>query len=188
MEKWTSEKISVLSQYTCIALASRSAGERSHQTQLGTEFCTKSVFRLGKIDGEGFPVAEQEDFVFGVGTGVAAVRGTLAGTIDDRSCLDGRLFIGSKALLQEILVQPGTQGALLPVCIALVILIGNGVQAALAEQQALSVFFFQDDPFNGLLSIVRVVVLVISAKGYGFAGSIVNVRGFRIAASDIEDV
>ena len=38
LEKWTSEKVSVLSLYTCSALASRSAGERTHQTQLGTEF------------------------------------------------------------------------------------------------------------------------------------------------------
>ena len=149
---------------------------------------TQSVLQFGEIGYEDFAVAEQKDFVFSVGASVDTEFCPLIGTVDHFCSLDSGLFFISKGLLQEFIIHPAAQGALFPRGCTVFIMVRNGVQAALAEQQAFSVFLFQDDPFDGLLTVVRIVVLVISAKGYSFTGCIVNVRSFRTAASDIKDM
>ena len=79
------------------------------------------------------------------------------------------LFIRKSGIVKFV-VQPFVNGAVFPLDFFIILVIGYSVKNILADDLHIILVVFQHYPFDGLLAVAKVVILLVGTKGYDIAG------------------
>ena len=122
-----------------------------------------------------FPAVQKEYLILHRSAGVGMGRrfGVYVG------CHDHILLRWIEGRTIKCLIEPYPKSAGLPCNNFPLVVVFLAVQAVFADDKILIVVLFQNQPFNGFLSVAQVPVLFISAEEKGVAGFSGNFRLFK---------